>query len=407
MVAPVLIRATLHVEVQLSNSALGIHEVHASTRARVADFIQSNYDTVNLGKLDNDSSLNARSIVVADYTGPPEPTGHYSLAGTALDVQTYVLRSEDDKGDRRSIKRDSDNEGTQARIIALPNVALNDDWDSLVFDDGLPSRLLRYLVRMVGMMGQPGLNLATFNWNKICLLHGPPGSGKSTLCRALAQKLSIRLGDTFPKATLVEINANAMLSKYFGESGKLIESTFDKVQNLAKDHTKLVVVVIDEVETIASSRQRVSSSGECSDGLRVSVTYQLVPRRAIALRVHDCSPRTHMLATDNCLQATNQLLTALDRLRGLPNILVCCTSNLVGAIVSNLRAYPRNLYRILITITLLRIRPFSTALISSNMCPLHLPQQSTTSSAAASTSSQGAACSLPEQKADRPMLQTR
>jgi SpoVK/Ycf46/Vps4 family AAA+-type ATPase len=83
-------------------------------------------------------------------------------------------------------------------------------------------------------------------------------------------KLSIRLGDLFPKATLVEVNANAMLSKYFGESGKLIESTFDQVEAMAKDRSKLVVVVIDEVETIASSRQRVSSSGECNDGLRVS-----------------------------------------------------------------------------------------------------------------------------------------
>jgi hypothetical protein len=275
MDTPVLITATLHVEVQLSNSAARTPEAQAKTRAEVTDLIQSNYDTVHLGRLEDLGQLpNIRSVVIADYTGPPEATGYYPIAGTALDVQTYVLRSEDDKGDRRSIRRDGDNEGTQARVIALPNVVLNDDWDSLVFDDALPSRLLRYLVRMVGMMGKPGLNLATFNWNKICLVHGPPGSGRSTLCRALAQKLSIRLGDTFPKATLVEINANAMLSKYFGESGKLIESTFDKVQSLARDPMKFVVVVIDEVEAIASSRQRVSSSGECSDGLRVSVFCQ-------------------------------------------------------------------------------------------------------------------------------------
>lgn len=37
---------------------------------------------------------------------------------------------------------------------------------------------------------------------------------------------------------------------------------------------------------------------------------------------------------DLLMQATNQLLTALDRLRHLPNILVCCTSNLLEAIVS-------------------------------------------------------------------------
>ncbi|KAM0722028.1 hypothetical protein Q7P37_002954 [Cladosporium fusiforme] len=304
MAEPMLLTPTLHVEVQLTKSMAGAVDAHTTTRRAVAEWIQSNYATVNMGKLEDyqeiKNSESIRAIDIADFTGPHEPTGYYSLIDVALDVQTYVLRSEDEAGTRRRVKQDSENVASQTRIMALPNVALNEAWDSLVFDDGLPSRLLRYLVRMVGMMGKPGLNLATFNWNKICLLHGPPGSGKSTLCRALAQKLSIRTGDLFPKATLVEVNANAMLSKYFGESGKLIESTFENVQNIAKDRSTFVVVVIDEVETIASSRQRVSSSGECSDGLR----------------------------------ATNQLLTALDRLRNLPNILVCCTSNLIEAIDS-------------------------------------------------------------------------
>lgn len=40
-----------------------------------------------------------------------------------------------------------------------------------------------------------------------------------------------------------------------------------------------------------------------------------------------------MFMADTSLQATNQLLTALDRFRNLPNILVCCTSNLIEAIV--------------------------------------------------------------------------
>jgi hypothetical protein len=190
---PVLLTPTLHVEVQLSRSAAGTTEVHAATRKAVAEWLQSNYATAHVGRLEDfqdvENSGIIRSVHVADYTGPHEVTGYYSLAETKLDVQTYVLRSEQDTGERRSIKQNGDGDGTQARIVALPNVVLNEDWDSLVFDDGLPSRLLRYLVRMVAMMGKPGLNLATFNWNKICLLHGPPGSGKSTLCRALAQKV--------------------------------------------------------------------------------------------------------------------------------------------------------------------------------------------------------------------------
>lgn len=194
MNGPVLITPTLHVEVQLSRSPAGTTEAHAATRKSVVDWLQSNYAIVHVGKLDGfrdiEDSDSILAVHIADYTGPHVATGYYSLADTKLDVQTYVLRSEQDTGKRRNIKRDSEGEDAQARIIGLPNIVLNEDWDSLVFDDGLPSRLLRYLVRMVAMMGKPGLNLATFNWNKICLLHGPPGSGKSTLCRALAQKAS-------------------------------------------------------------------------------------------------------------------------------------------------------------------------------------------------------------------------
>jgi hypothetical protein len=195
MAGTVLITPTLHVEVQLSRSKAVTTEVHTATRRSVAEWLQSNYATAHVGKVDGfddiENSESILSINISDYTGPHEETGYYSLADTKLDVQTYALCAEQDTGERRNIKRDGDGDGAQARIIALPNVVLNEDWDSLVFDNGLPSRLLRYLVRMVAMMGTPGLNIATFNWNKICLLHGPPGSGKSTLCRALAQKASI------------------------------------------------------------------------------------------------------------------------------------------------------------------------------------------------------------------------
>ena len=180
-----------------------------------------------------------------------------------------MLRTEADVDQRRSISQTSTEEIPQVRALALPNVDLSEAWNSLVFDDALPARLLRYLVRMVGMMRQGDLNLSTFNWNRLCLLHGPPGSGKSTLCRALAQKLSIRLGNVFEKSVLIEINTNAMLSKFFGESGKNIGTTFERIYNASQDPNCLICVVMDEVETIAGSRERSTSGLECSDGLRV------------------------------------------------------------------------------------------------------------------------------------------
>lgn len=250
----------------------------------------------NLDGFKNDKLIS--SVEIADYTGPFNKTGHYDVQTMRLDVQCYVLKSEECDSPRRNINQTHGDELPKANVIHLPNSTFNDAWGSLIYDDALPARLLRYLVRMMNMVSRQGLNLSTFNWNRLCLLYGPPGSGKSTLCRALAQKLSIRLGSVFERSVLVDINTNAMLSKYFGESGKLIGTTFERIYNMAQDRKMLVCVVMDEVETIAGSRTNSTRGSECGDSLR----------------------------------ATNQLLTALDRLRNLPNIVIICTSNLIDAI---------------------------------------------------------------------------
>jgi len=92
--------------------------------------------------------------------------GYFDTDSVQLDLQAYIFKAESEIEGRRSIRQDADTDMPQARVLALPNVILKDESDSLVFDDGLPSRLLRYLVRMIGMMRQPGLTLATFNWNR-------------------------------------------------------------------------------------------------------------------------------------------------------------------------------------------------------------------------------------------------
>ena len=49
------------------------------------------------------------------------------------------------------------------------------------------------------------------------------GTGKTSLCRALAQKLSIHLSERFTYGYLVEINSHSLFSKWFSESGKLVQ----------------------------------------------------------------------------------------------------------------------------------------------------------------------------------------
>jgi SpoVK/Ycf46/Vps4 family AAA+-type ATPase len=89
-------------------------------------------------------------------------------------------------------------------------------------------------------------------------------------------------------------------SKFFTESGKLVTKMFESIESMLLEEDTLVCVFIDEVETLTARREQALSGNEPLDGMR----------------------------------AVNALLTALDRLRHHPNVIILCTSNLISALVS-------------------------------------------------------------------------
>ncbi|KAK9278699.1 hypothetical protein L1049_028274 [Liquidambar formosana] len=179
----------------------------------------------------------------------------------------------------------------------LPAKEFDGMWESLIYESGLKQRLLRYAATAL-LFTDKGVDPFLVSWNRIILLHGPPGTGKTSLCKALAQKLSIRFSSRYPQCQLVEVNAHSLFSKWFSESGKLVAKLFQKIQEMVEEENNLVFVLIDEVESLAAARKAALSGSEPSDSIRV----------------------------------VNALLTQMDKLKSSPNVIILTTSNITAAI---------------------------------------------------------------------------
>lgn len=82
------------------------------------------------------------------------------------------------------------------------------------------------------------------------LFYGPPGTGKTLLAAATSNGLG---------ATFFNVKASSLLSKYFGESSKLITALFDAARSEADEG--FAVVFIDEVESLCLPRGDGTDSG--------------------------------------------------------------------------------------------------------------------------------------------------
>ncbi|XP_065065358.1 pachytene checkpoint protein 2 homolog [Rhopilema esculentum] len=190
-----------------------------------------------------------------------------------------------------------DEDISAANHWVLPADELHGLWDSLVYDADIKFQLLNYAYTTL-LFSDRGIDSNIISWNRVILLHGPPGTGKTSLCKALAQKLTIRLSDRFTHGQLVEINSHSLFSKWFSESGKLVLKMFARIQELIDDSNALVLVLIDEVESLTAARASAMKGSEPSDAIRV----------------------------------VNALLTQLDQIKRCPNVIILTTSNITGAI---------------------------------------------------------------------------
>ena len=91
------------------------------------------------------------------------------------------------------------------------------------------------------------------SWRNL-LLYGPPGTGKTLLAAATAGNL---------EATFFNVKVSSLLSKYFGESTKLISALYSVARKLNP-----AVIFLDEFESLTPSR----GSGESGSERRIVST---------------------------------------------------------------------------------------------------------------------------------------
>ncbi len=140
-----------------------------------------------------------------------------------------------------------------ARRCRLPDNDFEAAWNSIKLADGVRERLLAQ--SLLSLTIRQKLPFEAAPLHGLILLMGAPGTGKTTLGRGLANQVSKQLIGA--KTIYIEIDPHALTSSALGRSQQAVAKLFDQtIPELAMDG--VAIVLFDELETLAVSRQHLS-----------------------------------------------------------------------------------------------------------------------------------------------------
>ena len=177
----------------------------------------------------------------------------------------------------------------------LPDTEFDSLWDAIILDQDQKDRILAQAI--LNFTVRPKVDRAQLPMHGLILLHGPPGTGKTSIARALGSRVA-EAAKSAGQFLFIEVEPHALTSAALGRSQKAVKDLLGLT--VAEQATRgPLIVLLDEVETLAADRSKMSLEANPID-------------------VH---------------RATDAVLAQLDHLAAShPNLLFIATSNFTRAI---------------------------------------------------------------------------
>jgi SpoVK/Ycf46/Vps4 family AAA+-type ATPase len=148
----------------------------------------------------------------------------------------------------------------------LPDSEFDQFWNAIIVEEEIKSRL--ECQALLNFSLRPHVPTADLPLHGIILLVGPPGTGKTSLARGLASRIASFAQDGAP-FVFIEVDPHTLTGTGYGQSQRSVQDFLGSTVAEASTSGP-VIVLLDEVETLAADRSQMNLDSNPIDALRAT-----------------------------------------------------------------------------------------------------------------------------------------